>query len=406
MSTDHHSKLAIHGGLADGRSVFARRSSVRRAARRGALVLACALLLAGAAVLLARSLRAGDLQAATREQARVFVNVVHPRQAGAGEPLDLPGTLRGYTESPIYARASGYVQRWTADLGQRVRKGEVLAELSTPEIDQQLSQARAAADQAQAGFELARSSAQRWEGLRAQEAVSQQDLDEHRSAMEQARANLAAAQANVRRLEDLESFKRIVAPFDGLITRRTIDVGDLIDAGALAAATPLFTIVRTDRLRVYVYVPQADAIRVRPGMPVSVSTPEQPGQHSQGSVVRTAGAIDPGTRTMQVEVEIPNGQSQLLPGAYVKVSVPGPDTSALRIPVNSLLFRAEGLRVAVVDASGRISLHPVKLGRDLGDTVEVVDGISKQDLLALNPPDSLADGDAVTVVAAPEPKTR
>ena len=305
--------------------------------------------------------------------------------------------MRGYTESPIYARASGYVLRWSTDIGQHVRKGELLAELATPEIDEQLLQAQAAADQAAAGLELARSSAQRWEGLRAQDAVSQQDLDEHRSALEQARANLAAAQANVHRLENLESFKRILAPFEGVIIRRTIDVGDLIDAGA-AAATPMFAIARTDRLRVYVYVPQTYANRIRPGMAADVHQAELAGQRFKGSVAHIAGAIDPGTRTMQVEIDLPNVDARLLPGAYVQVAIPGLVTSSVLVPVSALLFRAEGLRVAAVDAEGRVSLRPVRIGRDLGDAVEILEGVSERDTLVLNPPDSLADGDVVSVV--------
>jgi len=395
-----HSSLGIQARLADTGNVFRRRAGVVRSGRRGALFVVALLLLAGAGVLVSRTMRARDLDALAREQSRVYVNVVHPKAGDGADALRLPGTLRGYTESPIFARATGYVQRWTADLGQRVRQGNLLAELSTPEIDQQLAQARATADQAQAGYELAASSARRWEGLRAQDAVSQQDLDERVSAQNQARANLEAARANVKRLEELESFKRIVAPYDGLIVRRTVDVGDLVDAGSAANAPAMFTIARTDRLRVYVYVPQSDAMRIRPGMAATITQPELAGERFKGTVTRTAGAIDTTTRTMQVEIELPNPQARLLPGAYVQVALPGPSAGATRVPVNTLLFRAEGLRVAAVGDGGRISLRPVKIGRDLGDTVEVLEGVSQQDALVLNPPDSLADGDVVTVVAA------
>lgn len=400
MSSDkRHSSLGIQARLSDSGDVFRRRAGVVRAGRRGAWFVAALLLLGGLGVVVTRTMRARDLDAQAREQSRVYVNVVHPKAGDGTDALQLPGTLRGYTESPIYARATGYVQRWTADLGQRVRRGELLAELSTPEIDQQLAQARAAAEQARASFDLAASSASRWEGLRAQDAVSQQDLDEHRSAQDQARASLEAARANVKRLEELESFKRIVAPYDGLIVRRGVDVGDLVDAGSSAGAPPMFTIARTDRLRVYVYVPQSDAMRIRAGMAATVSQPELPGQRFKGTVARTAGAIDTSTRTMQVEIELPNPDARLLPGAYVQVALPGPAAGSLRLPVNTLLFRAEGLRVAAVGDGGKVSLRAVRIGRDLGDTVEILDGVAPEDTLVLNPPDSLSDGDVVTVAA-------
>jgi RND family efflux transporter MFP subunit len=379
---------------------FASRARVLRAGRRVVLFAVSALVVAAGLILAARAMRSRELDATAGEQSRVYVNVFHPKSGGAQDRLELPGTLRGYTESPIFARASGYVLRWSADIGRRVHKGELLAELATPEIDQQLSQARAASEQASATFELARSSAQRWEGLRAQDAVSQQDLDEHRTALDQAKANLSAAQANVRRLEELESFKRIAAPYDGVIIRRSVDIGDLIDAGAASNAQPMFTIARTDPLRVYVYVPQTYANRIRTGMAVEVRQLELVGQLFKGIVARTAGAIDPATRTMQVEVDLPNPDGRLLPGAYVQVGMPGTAPDAVLVPANALLFRSEGLRVAALDERGRVSLRAVRVGRDLGDTLEIVEGVSERDTLVLNPPDSLADGDAVTVVSS------
>jgi RND family efflux transporter MFP subunit len=398
MTERRHASLGMQASLSSGHGVFANRARVLRSVRLFVLLVLLALAAGAALILGSRALRARDLDAAARGQARVYVSVLHPKPGGGADLLELPGTLRGYTESPIYARASGYVLHWSADIGQRVRKGGLLAELATPETDQQLSQARAASEQAMAGFELARSSAQRWEGLRAQDAVSQQDLDEHRSALDQARANLGAAQANVRRLEELESFKRVVAPYDGVVIRRTIDFGDLIDAGAAASGPPMFVVARTDRLRVYVYVPQTYANRIRPGMKAEVRQLELAGQCFAGSVARSAGAIDPTTRTMQVEVDLANPAGQLLPGAYVQVSLPGLAEASLRVPVNALLFRAEGLRVAAVDAAGRVSLRAVRIGRDLGDTVELLEGATERDTLILNPPDSLSDGDVVTVV--------
>jgi len=399
MADRRHSSLGMQAPSAR-QGAFASRARVLRAGRRLVLFALSALVVAAGLILAARAMRSRELDAAAGEQSRVYVNVFHPKSGGAQDRLELPGTLRGYTESPIFARASGYVLRWSADIGRRVHKGELLAELATPEIDQQLSQARAASEQASATFELARSSAQRWEGLRAQDAVSQQDLDEHRTALDQAKANLSAAQANVRRLEELESFKRIAAPYDGVIIRRSVDIGDLIDAGAASSAQPMFTIARTDPLRVYVYVPQTYANRIRAGMAVEVRQLELVGQLFKGIVARTAGAIDPATRSMQVEVDLPNPDGRLLPGAYVQVGMPGTAPDAVLVPANALLFRSEGLRVAALDERGRVSLRAVRVGRDLGDTLEIVEGVSERDTLVLNPPDSLADGDAVTVVSS------
>jgi RND family efflux transporter MFP subunit len=221
--------------------------------------------------------------------------------------------------------------------------------------------------------------------------------------LDQARANLSAAQANVRRLEELESFKRISAPYDGVIIRRNVDIGDLIDAGAASNAQPMFTIARTDPLRVYIYVPQTYANRVRGGMAVDVRQLELADQVFKGTVARTAGAIDPATRTMQVEVDLPNADGRLLPGAYVQVGIPGLMPSAVLVPASALLFRSKGLRLAALDDAARVSLRPVRIGRDPGDAVEILEGVSERDTLVLNPPDSLADGDVVTVVGKPGP---
>lgn len=266
-------------------------------------------------------------------------------------------------QSPISARASGYLKRWTRDIGSRVEKGELLAEIETPEIDQQLSQAVAARAQAASGLELARSTAERWEALRKKDVVSQQDLDERRSAVAQATSNVAAADANVQRLKQTEGFKRVLAPFAGVITRRNVDVGDLIDAGAGGGAgRALFMLAQTDPLRVYVNVPQAYAQLVKAGQPVVVTQAELRGQSFKGEVARTSGAIDTTTRMMQVEVSLPNKDGALLPGAYVQVSLPLAASRTLTVPANALLFRAEGTRIAVVDAQGRVALRAVTLG--------------------------------------------
>jgi RND family efflux transporter MFP subunit len=238
----------------------------------------------------------------------------------------------------------------------------------------------------------------RWENLRKKDVVSQQDLDERRSGLAQATANVAAADANVQRLRQTEGFKRVVAPFAGVITRRNVDVGDLIDAGG---SRPMFLLAQTDPLRVYINVPQAYAQLVKAGQPVVVTQAELRGQSFKGEVARTSGAIDTATRMMQVEVALPNREGLLLPGAYVQVSLPLAASRALSIPANTLLFRPEGTRVAIVDAEGRVRLRTVNLGRNYGESVEVLDGITANDRLILNPSDSLAEGDVVAVAKEP-----
>jgi RND family efflux transporter MFP subunit len=295
----------------------------------------------------------------------------------------------------VAARAGGYLRRWTKDIGSRVRRGELLAEIETPELDQQLSQAIAARQQTAASLDLARSSMARWEALRKRDAVSQQELDERRSAFAQARANLAAADANVERLRQLESFKRVVAPFAGVITKRNVDIGDLIDT----TGKPLFLLSQTDPLRVYVNVPQAYAQLVKPGQAATVTQTELHGRAFHGEVARTAASIDTATRTMQVEVSLRNQDAALLPGAFVQVELALPPSGTVTVPFNALLFRGEGVRVAAVDANGKVHIRPVQLGRNFGESVEILAGLAGGERLVVNPADSLAEGDQVQVVA-------
>jgi RND family efflux transporter MFP subunit len=384
-------------------SVTSETSRVIRRTRILALAVLVLLALGAGRTVLSRITNAKALEAGVAEGARLYVRTAVPEAGGAGQTLSLPGTLQGFVQSPISARASGYVKRWYKDIGSRVEKGELLAEIEAPEIDQQLSQARAARQQAASSLELARSTMERWEALRRKDAVSQQELDERRSADSQARANLAAADANVERLRELEGFKRVAAPFAGVITRRNVDVGDLIDAGG-GAGRALFLLAQTDPLRVYVNVPQSYAQLIKRGQQVLVTQAELRGQSFKGEVVRTAASIDAATRTMQIEVALPNRNGALLPGAFVQVSLPLQPSGALTVPANVLLFRAEGPRIAVVGADGRVSLRPVRVGRNYGERVEALEGIAATDQLVLNPPDSLNDGDAVTVAPAAAPK--
>jgi RND family efflux transporter MFP subunit len=405
MSEQRHAALAIHPIAVDEdgehHELPKRRQIVRRT--RIAVLIVLAVLAVGAArTVFVRMSNARALEAGTTERAAQYVKTALPQTAAAGQTLALPGTLQGYVQSPISARASGYLRRWTRDIGSRVEKGELLAEIETPEIDQQLSQAIAARQQAASGLELAKSTVARWESLRKKDVVSQQDLDERRSALAQSTANLAAADANVQRLRQTEGFKRVLAPFAGVITRRNVDVGDLIDAGGgNGGGRALFLLAQTDPLRVYINVPQAYAQLIKAGQPVVVTQAELRGQSFRGEVARTSGAIDTTTRMMQVEVSLPNKDGTLLPGAYVQVSLPLAASQSLTIPSNALLFRAEGTRVAVIDAEGKVKLRTVQLGRNFGETVEVLDGLGATDRLVLNPSDSLAEGDVV--VAAKEP---
>jgi RND family efflux transporter MFP subunit len=381
-----------------------RRQIVRRAKILSAVVLVLLAVGAGRTVM-SRMSNSTKLEEGTVEHSKLYVRVASPKTNEAGQTLALPGTLQGYVQAPISARAGGYLKRWHKDIGSRVAKGELLAEIDAPELDQQLSQAVAARQQTASSLQLAVSTMERWEALRKKDAVSQQELDEKRSLAAQAKANLAAADANVERLRQTESFKRVVAPFSGVITRRNVDVGDLIDAGG-GAARMMFVLAQTDPLRVYVNVPQAYSQLVKSGQEVTIEQSELRGQRFKGQVARTAAAIDPATRTMQIEVTLPNRDGVLLPGAYVQVLLPLAASKAMTIPTNALLIRGEGMRVAVVDEQSRVHLKSVKVGRNYGENVEVMEGVAPTDKLVLNPPDSMANGDQVTIAPAAEKKAK
>jgi RND family efflux transporter MFP subunit len=373
----------------------AAKARVARGTRIAVVVVLVLLAVGAGRTILGRLANAKVLEANVAEGSAQYVKTTFARAAKGAQTLSLPGSLQGFQQAPIAARASGYVRRWTKDIGSHVDKGELLAEIESPEIDQQLSQAEAARQQTAATVALARSTVDRWEALRKKDVVSQQELDERRSGSTQAIANLAAADANVSRLRQLQGFTRVTAPFAGVITRRNVEVGDLIDSGGRT----LFVLTQMDPLRVYVNVPQSYAQLVKPGQKVVVSQSELRGQTFPGEVARTAASIDASTRTMQVEIALRNQGGVLLPGAYVNVDLPLAGNSALVVPTNVLLFRGEGTRVAVVDGASRIHLKPVTLGRNLGETIEVTGGVGTGDRLVVNPSDSLAEGDAVAVSA-------
>ncbi|QQC67225.1 efflux RND transporter periplasmic adaptor subunit [Paraburkholderia ginsengisoli] len=396
MTEKTHASLAIPSRETEGGHVLPPRHREWKRAKIAVWIVLALLALGALRTVIANVLQSRSVEATTQHNATQYVNVVSPTQTEGGGNTLLPGTLRGYVESPIYARSTGYLLHWYADIGARVKQGQLLAELDTPEIDQELAQALAQRQQTSSSLGLAKSSLERWQQLRQRDAVSQQELDERQSTYTQDVANLAAADANVKRLQQLESFKRIVAPFAGVVTQRNVDVGDLIDAGS-GTSRALFALAQSDPLRVYVQLPQAYAQNVSVGQKVVVTQAELPGQQFHGTVTHISGAIDVPTRSLQIEVTLPNPDDKLRPGAYVQVAVPAVAHAQLMVPGNALLFRAEGPRVAVVDAKGNVALRKIVIARDLGQSLEIESGIELNDRIIINPSDSIADGDRVQV---------
>jgi RND family efflux transporter MFP subunit len=370
-------------------------------AGRAKLLIGAALLVlitAGAVTFLNRKSETDALAKETEAVSVPTVAVVEPQAEPGNDELVLPGNLQAFMESPIFARTNGYLLRWYKDMGSKIQKGELLAAIDTPEVDQELSQARASREQIKAALGLAKISADRWANLLKSDSVSQQEADQQASGYQQALANLAAGDANVRRLEQLESFKNVYAPFSGVLTRRNVDPGALINSGAQAAGRELFDMARVDPLRVYVSVPQAYAPNIKAGMKANVTLQEFPGQKFLGTVVRTAEAIDPATRTLNTEVDVPNKDGKLLPGSFGQVHfATGTSVPRITIPVNAMLFRAEGPQVAVVDKDGKVHLRPISIGRDFGATLEILGGLEVSDQIIINPSDSLEEGQKVHV---------
>jgi RND family efflux transporter MFP subunit len=367
---------------------------------RLALIVLVFLLLAGGFSVARRLTERGALAKETERLAIPMVGVTTPNTDSAADQLVLPAQLQAFVESAIYARTNGYLLRWTRDIGSHVKKGELLAEIDAPEVDQELSQAEAARQQAAAQLQLAKSTAERWANLRKTDSVSQQEADQQASAHTQAQANLAAADANVRRLQQLESFKHVYAPISGVITRRNTDVGALITAGSTGQSKELFDLAQVDPLRVFVSVPQTNAPSIRAGLSAYIELREYPGQKFSGKVVRTADAIDPATRTLLTEIDVPNPDGHLLPGSYAEVHFAVPVlVKRMSIPVNALLFRPEGPRVAVVGADHKVHLKAINIGRDYGTKVEILGGLDPDDQIVVNPADSLQDGQEVNVKA-------
>ena len=356
------------------------------------------LLIAGIITIVSKLSEKKALAAETERLATPSVSLTHPTQEQSHEELVLPATVQAYKESPIYARTNGYVLHWYKDIGSHVNKGDLLADIDTPEVDQELLQARANRQQIQAQLGLAKSSAERWENLRKSDSVSQQEVDQQVSGYQQAQANLAASDANVRRLQQMEAFKHVYAPFSGVLTKRNIDVGALINAGNAGPDKELFDVAQVDPLRVYVNVPQTYSPAIKIGMKAFLEQGEYAGQQFEGQVVRTSESIDPTTRTLLAEIDVPNHNGKILPGAYAQVHFAAKiNAPRLTVPINTLLFRAEGPRAAVVGSDNKVQLRPIGIGRDYGSAVEVVSGLQASDQIIVNPADSLEDGQQVNV---------
>src|SRR5580692_4475554 len=351
---------------------------------------------------------AAKLASATEDAAIVTVNTTHPKPTDpTGSELVLPGTVQADIDAPIYARTSGYLKRWLVDIGTRVKAGQLLAEIDTPEVQQQLSQAEADEATAEANAKIASVTADRWQSLRKTDSVSRQDADEKASLADASKAQLQAARANVQRLRELTGFQRIVAPFDGVITARETDVGRLIAAGG-GSGPELFRISDERQLRLYVRVPQAFAPQMGPSTTAQVSFPDHPGMSFLARMDSTANAIDSTTNTLLVQLKVDNANGALLPGAYADVHfkvAPGALGLSLLLPANTLLFRSDGIHVATVDAGNHVILKTIIIGRDYGSSIEVVHGLTPQDVVILSPPDSLIDHDRVRVNLPTKPET-
>ena len=397
MTQDRHASLGIHRGSSATPGAIPRIRTLRRASRFA--VGTIAVLVLGAALGVAgRLAHSRDLQAATRRQQAVYVATTVVHRARAGATVDLPGTLQGYFESPIYARASGYVRKWYRDIGARVGKGALLAVIETPELDQELQQAVADRARAAAARTIANITAQRWAALQTRDAVSRQAADEKRSAAEQAQAALAAADANVRRLRALKGFQRVLAPYSVVITRRDVDVGDLVNAGSSANTHPLYRMSKDDPIRVFVDVPQGaapDLMKNGVSAQIAVAGRADP---IEGRITRTSEAIDPRSRTFRAELDIPNPDGSLVPGLYVKVGFQLPSKGYLEVPAAALLFRPSGPAVAVVAADGIVHFSPVAIGRDDGNVVELSSGVAPGERVVLNLSAQVTEGSKVRVI--------
>jgi RND family efflux transporter MFP subunit len=339
------------------------------------------------------------LAAETNELAAPTVMVTQPKLGAPSQEIVLPGNIQAFVDAPIYARTNGYLKHWYFDIGSHIRQGQLLAEIESPEVDQQLSQAQADLGTATANLHLSQITADRFADLIKQDAVSQQDTDNATSDLASKSTAVKSAQANVDRLKQLVSFEKVYAPFDGIVTARNTDIGQLIDSGAAGGqARSLFQVAAINRLRVFVSVPQIYSQAATPGLKADLTFAEFPGRRFQGTLVRTSRSIDPTARTLNIEVDVDNAKGELLPGAYTEVHLKLKESApTVTVPVSALLFRQEGLRVAVAATDDTAKLVPVTLGRDFGDFAEITTGLTEQERVITNPPDSIVDGERLHV---------
>jgi|HubBroStandDraft_4_1064222.scaffolds.fasta_scaffold01495_2 RND family efflux transporter MFP subunit len=344
-----------------------------------------------------------QLSQETQDLAITTVSVIHPKTGAPQQEIVIPGDMQPYTDAPIFARTNGYLKKWYADIGANVKAGQLLAEIDSPEVDQQLQQARADLATAQANLNLAEVTASRYKDLLKTDSVAQQDVDNANGNFEARRTTVESAQANVKRLQDMQAFEKVYAPFDGVITARNTDIGQLIDSGSSGGASrELFHIAAVNPLRVYINVPQFDSPEIRPGLRAELVLTEFPGRRFQGTVARSSGAIDNATRTLLTEVDVENSAHLLRPGGYVEVhlKLPSP-VNTFTLPVNATIFKSAGLQVAIVKNGKTISLIPVTPGRDFGTEIEIVAGLKGDEWVVLNPSDSLTEGTVVRVAESP-----
>jgi RND family efflux transporter MFP subunit len=328
------------------------------------------------------------------------VAVIHPKRGAPQQEIVLPGTMQAFVDSPIYARTDGYLKKWYHDIGSHVKSGELLADIETPEVDQQLGQARADLDTAIANEKLSQITAQRFEDLKSSDSVSQQDVDNALGDYAAKKAMVDSSQHNVERLVQLQSFEKVYAPFDGVITARNTDVGYLINSGNGGSAQELFHMVAINKLRVFVNVPQPDSAAAKVGLPADLTLTQFPGRRFHGTLVRTANSIDLASRTLLVEVDVDNPTGELLPGAYTQVyfKLPQP-IPAYILPVTTLIFQSPGMQIAEVDSNNHALLQSVTIGRDYGSSVEIASGLNGDENVINNPPDSLVPGEEVRIAS-------
>jgi RND family efflux transporter MFP subunit len=371
--------------------------------RRGLMVAGLAILIAGGAIVarfVGRAHAERVLARATLEAAVPSVNVIHPEASAPNQEIALPGYTQAFTDTPVYARTSGYLKTWRVDIGARVKKGDLLAEIETPEVDQQLRQARADLATARANLNLAVITAERNGNLLKTRSVSTQDRDNAEGALAADKAIVESNEGNVGRLAQLQSYEKIYAPFDGIVTARNTDIGALVDAGANSPSKELFHLAAIDTLRIYVSVPESYSRAAHPGATANLTLDEFPGESFHGTLVRNSNAIDLSSRTLLVEVDVDNRAGRLLPGAYTFVHLTLPTAvQSVTLPSNTLIFRKEGLRAAVV-RNGHAQLVALRIGRDYGEKVEILSGLEPSDEVISDPSDSLVSGTAVLIAGS------